>query len=123
MMLVAAIHAALADAEIDAHDGDPEVTPNGRYAAIYGETGLATPHRRNLVPHWLAETARIVVVARTQSGLRDLVKEIRSVLTGRILAPDFGPLLETGPSPQLAGGPQGDIRLSMTLTYSCTTPL
>lgn len=121
-MLVPAIQAALQAAGVDAHDGEPETTPAGPYAAIYGGTGLAVPHRMNLKPHWVAETARVVLVARTGGGLRALRTLTRATLTGAILDTDFGPLTEQVEGPELKDGPVGDRRLSMTLTYTCHTP-
>lgn len=123
MDLVPAAQAALLAASIDAHDGDPVTTPAGLYVALYGDSGLAVPHRVGTVPHWQTAGLRAVCVARTQGGLRDLVADVRQALTGRRLHPDHTPLREQVASPALDGGPPGDRRLSMTLTYTSRLPL
>ena len=122
MDLTPAIQAALQAAGVDAHDGDPAATPAGRYAAVYGGTGVAAPHRANQRPHWTTTTARVVCVARTRPGLRDLVADVRHELTGAVLADGFTPLRESLDGPELPGGPPGDVRLSMTITYTATHP-
>lgn len=123
MDLVPAAQAALLAVPIDAHDGDPVTTPAGLYVALYGDSGLAVPHRGvNPVPHWQDAGLRAVCVARTASGLRDLVADVRQALTGRRLHPDHTPLREQVASPVLDGGPAGDRRLSMTLTYTSRIP-
>ena len=123
MDLVPAAKTALLSAGIDAHDGDPETTPAGRYVALYGDSGLAIPHRRQPRPHWQSSGLLVVCVARTPAGLRALVREVRAALTGVRLDESFGLLNETTPGPELSGGPEGDRRLSMTVTYSCQTPV
>ena len=124
MDLVPAAQAALLAGAVDAHDGDPTTTPASRYVALYGDTGLAVPHRGvGPVPHWQVAGLRAVCVARTTGGLRDLVADVRQALTGRRLHADHTPLREQVASPSLDGGPVGDRRLSMTLTYSCRIPV
>ena len=122
MDLTPAAQTALSAAGIDAHDGTPTSTPAGRYVALFGDSGLAVPHRRGTVPHWQTAGLRAVCVARTAAGLRDLVADVRQALTGRHLAADHGPLREQVAGPELLDGPDGDKRLSMTLTYTCHIP-
>lgn len=122
MNLAPAAQAALLASGIDVHDGEPPTTPAGRYVALFGGSGLATAHRNGTVPHWQNTALRAVCVARTRDGLRDLVADVRQVLTGRRIDPTFGVLRETVEGPELSGGPDGDRRLSMTLTYACLTP-
>lgn len=121
MDLAPAAQAALSAVGIDAHDGKPTTTPAGRYVALYGDTGLALPHRVGRVPHWQTAGLRAVCVSRTLDGLRALVADVRHILTGHALG-DSTPLIEQIAGSVLEDGPTGDTRLSMTLTYTCRTP-
>lgn len=123
MDLVPAAQAALLAEGIDAYDGDPTRTPPGLYVALYGDSGLAVPHRAGTVPHWQTAGLRAVCVARTTSGLRDLLADVRQALTGRRLDPTHTPLVEQVAGPTLDGGPDGDRRHSVTLTYTSRLPL
>lgn len=122
MDLAPAAQAALSAIGIDAHDGQPQTTPAGRYVALYGDSGLAVPHRVGSVPHWQTAGLRAVCVARTANGVRDLRDDVRQALTGRHLGADFTPLREQIAGPELLDGPEGDKRLSLTLTYTCRIP-
>lgn len=119
-----AILSLLRAAGVDAHDGSPASTPGGPYAAVYDDSGNAPTDRRARTSRTVAWTHRVMVVARTPQGLRDVVATVRAALTGA-RPNQAGDLLMEPPGsagPVLEDGPAGDKRLSKTLTYRHHSP-
>ena len=112
----------LTTAGITVYDGQPQQTPSGSYAAVFDTTGVASPHRLSTRSHWTQQTHRVVLVARTPIGLRDLVATARAALTDHHLTLHTSPLRETVDAPVISDGPDTDKRLSKTLTYSHHSP-
>lgn len=120
----AAILSLLRAASVDAHDGPPNKTPTTHYAVVYDDSGNAATDRRARTAGTVAWTHRIVCVARTPEGLRDLVSDVRAALTGARPHPQGDLLMEPPGSagPVLTDGPAGDKRLSKTITYRHHSP-
>lgn len=112
----------LLHADGSAFDGKPEKTPAGPYSVVYDDSGLAPTDRRARTAGVVAWTHRVIAVARTTEGLRDEVARVRNALTGRRPNPAGDLLMEISAGPVLADGPDGDQRLSKTLTYRHHAP-
>lgn len=119
----AALLALLRGAGIDALDGRPERAPAGLYVAVFDDAGLARTHRpATPAARHVKWTWRLVCVARTTDGLRDLVGRVRDTTSAVRLAPGADPLSEVVAGPVLDDGPTGDVRLSQTITLTTHTP-
>lgn len=119
-----AILGMLRTAGVDVIDGKPGKTPPGPYVAVFDDSGNATTTHRARTARHVAWTHRLVCVDRTPQGLRDLVQTVRNSLTGKRPNP-AGDLLMEPPGtagPVIEGGPDGDTRLSKTLTYRHHSP-
>lgn len=107
---------------IDAHDGHPTVTPDGRYAALFDGDSNLYAHRANNRAAWIRATVVVICVARSRDGCRALVADVRDALCQWLPHPDAEPCTESSAGPILTDGPVGDRRHSITLTYTTTMP-
>lgn len=105
------------------YDGNPpaasDLTVPSRYVIVYEGTG------NGLLEFYASRYARrrvtylVVCVARTPSGVRDLVATVATALQGWI--PPAGgaeQLHEVSTGPVLTDGAEGDRRLSVTVEYA-----
>lgn len=115
--------AALSAAGLTVCDTEVTDAPPGPYViATERDAGRAERERLTLVAHWTTVTIDVRAVARTQNGLRELIADIRQILTGKHLTPNAGHFYEYEWSPRLKTGALGDERHEMSIGYRAHYP-
>ena len=118
--LFAAVRARLATGRFGTYEAAPERTPTVPYRVLFPDPGHATRERLGGHANALRWRIRVICVARTRTGLLDVVTETRNLLAdyrpdpspaaGLLIEDDIGAL-------PLTDGPAGDTRDSLTLQY------
>lgn len=117
------VHALLDLAGIRWHDHRPEkVAEDGfPYVVVYDDPGLRYRDRYPGTSRKVRWTFSIVCVARTSDGLRRITAQTADALVDRRIGAWGGLITQTAAGPLLEDGPEGDRRLSKTLTFQLTT--
>ena len=125
MTLTDALIALLTAAGVDAYDGPPPTVPGGtgpRYVSLSVPPGVPSDERLAAPQPNYRTTLTMMCVARTRPGLRALVATVRGALEHqRIGGFLLTERLDTR-APVLTDGPADDVRHSVTLYLTITTP-
>ena len=104
---------------LDVYDTEIRDTPAGPYLLLTGDGGLPLYQTLSGTPRKRLHTVQVMAVSGpggTPSACRNIADQASVLLDG--WAPTGGhPLRQVGAGPVLSGGPPGDVRHTITLTY------
>lgn len=118
----ARLEAATFPWQVEIIDGAPQDTPAGPYVCIYDQTGMTRRTKWQGGVTGVFWPFQLSCVARTTTGLRDLVKGVRAAVCDWAPVAGASPIVEIGSNPVLSTGEGNDVRLTAPLTLHCYLP-